>query len=187
MAFRNMFRTACLKSNAYHGIYGRKGHALYSGVGVDPLLAKAPKSATSPINANGLPKMQQRLMPDAKVKHAVTNATSKNTPVSSNNFQKGGDVPSPSQTHSVLGFTCSVCQTRSFKKISKVAYTQGVVIVRCPECRNQHLIADHLGWFEHGKPAGTIEDIMLRKGELVEKRFVDVDYSLNHKSGITNG
>ncbi len=45
-------------------------------------------------------------------------------------------------------YTCGVCETRSIKQFTERAYLQGVVIVRCPGCSRQHLIADRLGYFD---------------------------------------
>jgi len=68
-----------------------------------------------------------------------------------------------------LAFTCKICNTRIEKHISKIAYTKGVVIVRCDKCEENHLIADNLGWFPDLKSARNIEDIMADKGETVRK------------------
>jgi len=66
-----------------------------------------------------------------------------------------------------LAFTCCVCEERSAKLISKRAYHHGVVLVRCPSCKNNHLIADQLGWFDDNPQ--TIETIMKEKGEEVQR------------------
>ncbi|DBA04211.1 TPA: hypothetical protein N0F65_004319 [Lagenidium giganteum] len=71
----------------------------------------------------------------------------------------------------VMLYTCSVCETRAAKTISKHAYTKGVVLVRCPGCENLHLIADHLGWFEDD--AADVESLLRQKGE--EVRVVSAD------------
>ncbi|CDI76295.1 hypothetical protein, conserved [Eimeria acervulina] len=67
--------------------------------------------------------------------------------------------------HMTLVFTCCKCNKRSAKKFSKVAYTQGVVIVQCPGCSNLHLVADRLKWF--GEEESDVETILAAKGEKV--------------------
>ena len=62
-------------------------------------------------------------------------------------------------------FTCTVCDTRSAKKFSEQAYREGVVVVRCPGCGNDHLIADNLGFFEDD---WTLEDMLRARGDSVE-------------------
>ena len=44
-------------------------------------------------------------------------------------------------------FTCTVCNTRAAKQFTEQAYLHGVVLVKCPGCQNQHLIADNLSMF----------------------------------------
>jgi len=70
----------------------------------------------------------------------------------------------------LLGYTCLVCNTRSYKCISKVAYRRGIVVVGCRGCSSRHLICYHVGWFrENG--AGTIEDILRSRGEEIRTNF----------------
>lgn len=68
-----------------------------------------------------------------------------------------------------LSFTCKKCSVRNYNKIiSKHAYNKGVVIVRCDGCKNNHLIADNLGWFQNSDYR-NIELMMKKKGETVRK------------------
>jgi protein import protein ZIM17 len=43
-----------------------------------------------------------------------------------------------------LTFTCNVCKTRSSHRLSKQGYHKGTVLISCPDCKNRHLISDHL-------------------------------------------
>ncbi|KAF9314164.1 Threonine synthase-like 1 [Podila horticola] len=83
----------------------------------------------------------------------------------------------------LIGFTCTVCQHRSHKTMSKHAYDHGVVIMQCDHCKNRHLIADHLGWFKNG--GVTVEDLVKEKGETVQK--LTREYQLIKDGGVGEG
>ena len=74
-----------------------------------------------------------------------------------NAAEEGGHIPG----HFQIMFTCNICETRNSKKISKQAYYNGIVVIRCQECDNLHLIADNLGWFGQGKKCVLHHSILL--------------------------
>ena len=43
-----------------------------------------------------------------------------------------------------LTFTCKPCKERSSHEISKQGYHNGTVLITCPQCKNRHVITDHL-------------------------------------------
>ncbi|KAF8519673.1 DNL zinc finger-domain-containing protein, partial [Gautieria morchelliformis] len=88
----------------------------------------------------------------------------------------------PHEPRLSLTFTCTVrdCSHRSTHEFSKASYERGVVLVQCPNCKNRHLIADHLGWFkDHEGTVGgtlrTVEDLMRAKGEKVKRGRLDAE------------
>ncbi len=64
-------------------------------------------------------------------------------------------------------YTCKVCETRSARQISKLGYSHGSVLLRCPGCKNLHLLSDHLGWFDDD--AHDAESLLKARGELVRR------------------
>ena len=72
-------------------------------------------------------------------------------------------------------FTCTVCNTRAAKQFTEHAYLHGVVLVKCPGCNNQHLIADNLSMFTDDSDGGegttgggwNIEKAMAKIGQNV--------------------
>lgn len=91
-----------------------------------------------------------------------------------------------------MTFTCKPCSTRSSHRVSKQGYHYGSVLISCPECKNRHVISDHLGvslqksfflgqHFDESvlqiftDKAMTIEDLMRERGQLVKKGTLSED------------
>ena len=72
-----------------------------------------------------------------------------------------------------LSFTCRPCSTRSNHTISKQGYHHGSVLVTCPECKNRHVISDHLNIF--GDRKITVEDLVKEQGGIVRKGSLNED------------
>ena len=70
-------------------------------------------------------------------------------------------------------FTCGRCDVRQSKVFTRMAYEQGVVVVKCNGCGVQHIMANNLGYFKDmtGKRAVNVEDLLLAKGERVDNRL----------------
>lgn len=81
----------------------------------------------------------------------------------------------------LLRFTCTyeACEEKPTitRIISKRSFEEGMVLVRCPSCEKQHLIADHLGWLS--EKGTTIETMLTERGEEVRRALRD-DEDLLH-------
>ena len=82
------------------------------------------------------------------------------------------------EPHYQLWFTCVPCGTRSDHKVSKQAYHHGSTLISCPECRNRHIISDHLGIF--GDRKITVEDLMRERGRLVKRGTLGEDGDIEY-------
>ncbi|KAG0054155.1 hypothetical protein BGZ83_011851 [Gryganskiella cystojenkinii] len=135
--------------------------------------------------------LEQRRASDSTVDHihnhdSEDKDTTKAQPAIDDDIQHQHKNPMPPnldpKARLLIGFTCTVCNHRSHKTMSKHAYQHGVVIMQCDGCKNRHLIADNLGWFKNG--GVNVEDLVKEKGETVKK--LSRDYQLI-KDGSTAG
>jgi protein import protein ZIM17 len=83
-----------------------------------------------------------------------------------------------------LTFTCKVCETRSSHRLSKQGYHHGTILISCPDCKNRHLISDHLKIFSD--KSVTIEDLMREKGHLVKKGSLNAEGDIEFYDGTSS-
>jgi protein import protein ZIM17 len=70
----------------------------------------------------------------------------------------------PPQPEYEMTFTCKPCGTRSSHRVSKQGYHFGSVLITCPECRNRHVISDHLNVSSEEKKEERVGMESLREG-----------------------
>ncbi|KAL8414981.1 hypothetical protein RB594_005980 [Gaeumannomyces avenae] len=121
--------------------------------------AADPASPNPPGNSN----------PDAPTATTSTTTTTPENASRQNRIQ--------SQPHYQLTFTCVPCGSRSKHAVSKQGYHHGSVLITCPDCRNRHVISDHLGVFGDRKGV-TVEDLMRDRGLLIKKGTLGEDGSI---------
>ena len=118
-----------------------------------------------------LPIIQRKLLPSWAPARAYSSPTisspSTPSPTSPTTTSASQEPLSERPPSYELTFTCKPCKHRSTHTITKQGYHYGAVLIMCPECKNRHIISDHLGIFADRKL--TIEDLMRQKGELVKR------------------
>lgn len=103
----------------------------------------------------------------------TTEIKSREPTASSDAPKSEGSRPELKPAYYQLSFTCVPCGHRSHHNVSKQGYHKGSTLITCPDCRNRHVISDHLDIF--GDRKFTIEDLMREKGELVKRGSLGED------------
>jgi len=66
-------------------------------------------------------------------------------------------------------YIMTVLINNAYHKVSKVAYTKGMVVSTCRHCKKLHLIADNEGKLDMAQYGKKIEDFLREKGESVQR------------------
>lgn len=70
----------------------------------------------------------------------------------------------------LMMYTCKICTGRNAQMVSKVAYSNGMVVSTCRHCKSKHLIADNEGKLDMGEYGKKIEEYLVeKKGEKVQR------------------
>ncbi|TVY47697.1 Uncharacterized protein LOCC1_G003205 [Lachnellula occidentalis] len=136
-------------------------------------LSKTPRSLPLPLRRQPLSPQRPRLFHTTPFRLQEPSKPLTDTPLQPNNQTTVPPPPSQPKPEYQLSFTCTPCGTRSAHRVSKQGYHHGSVLITCPDCRNRHVISDHLNIF--GDRKMTIEDLMKDKGQLVKKGTLSED------------
>jgi protein import protein ZIM17 len=160
LAFRAISRYAPVAPQRSRCLRSLQSHKLYSRIQPFPSSFRRFNSTTSE---------------SAKTVSSESQATASQRPLTDRKSSPSSESeqPRPDRPEYQITFTCTPCGTRSSHKISKQGYHFGSTLITCPDCRNRHIISDHLNIF--GDKSMTIEDLMREKGQLVKKGTLSED------------
>lgn len=69
--------------------------------------------------------------------------------------------------------------------MSKHGYHRGTVVIRCPSCKNRHVMSDHLKIFFDKNI--TLDEILGERGGKVTKGYVEGDMEFWEDGSVTKG
>lgn len=157
-----------------------------------PIITHLLRSYTSQLQRPVVPTvaLSQRLSQQTRLKHTIPRPrsaepqslpSSSSSSSSSDQQQQAAAAAEQQQAkrdisqvpHYELTFTCIPCDHRSKHKVSKQGYHHGSVLISCPNCRNRHVISDHLKIF--GDRKVTVEDLLKEKGMMVKRGTLGED------------
>ena len=80
-------------------------------------------------------------------------------------------------------FTCKPCGHRSAHRMSKQGYHRGTVVIRCPSCKNRHVMSDHLKIFFD--KSSTLDEILGERGGKVTRGYLEGDMEFWEDGSVT--
>ncbi|OCF39976.1 hypothetical protein I317_06230 [Kwoniella heveanensis CBS 569] len=85
-----------------------------------------------------------------------------------------------------MTFTCTAndCGHRSTHEFSKRAYTKGLVLVQCPDCKSRLVLLNGYCWIVESTEEGTlktVEDLLAAKGEKIRKGRMNFDGDIEYE------
>ena len=119
----------------------RQPHPAY--LHLRPLSQLAPlRLRPSQTNKCGIPKFPLRSLQARRISDSASVPSS--AVAHSTEYPSSTQSPSEPAPSYQLTFTCKPCKHRSTHNVSKLGYHKGSVLITCPQCKNRHVMSDHL-------------------------------------------